>query len=195
LDGTLTAQWVVLYPPHDYFFAWRGQTTSMHSQGSVRAQFRSQETYTAQVFNATANRTETVEKKYGFDVTFYTYDSGGKHIIRQYTNVTEIDETFRESHQAGIYCDVTDIHGWTNEENRDPWTSRTSPYHWLGARKWTASPKWTTEQVIISAVVLVIVILLTGQERLSDYMEIRRRRKLRKKRQQYQVFRQEDDND
>ena len=177
LQGTLTAQWVVMYPPYDYYFAWRGETTSMHGAGTVKAEFRSQAAYTVKVFNESTNRTETVEKKRGFDVTFYTYESGGRHVIRQFTNVTSINETFRELYQTGIYCDVRDEHGWVNSENRDPWTGQTMPYHWLGSRKWQASPKWTTEQVIISVIAIASIMLIVIQRPLMEYMDERKKRK------------------
>jgi len=178
LQGTLTAQWVVMYPPYNYYFAWRGETSSMHGTGTVKAEFRSQETYKVKIFNETTNRTETIEKKRGFDVIFYTYESGGKHIIRQFTNVTSINETFREIYQTGIYCDVKDEHGWVNAENRDPWTGRTMPYHWLGSRKWQASPKWTTEQVIVAVIAIAGIMLIATQSSLMEYMDNRKKRKL-----------------
>jgi len=194
LEGTLTAQWVVMYPPHDYYFAWRGQTTSMHGLGTVKAEFRSRETYTVRVFNESSNGTETVERLRGFDVTIYTYDAGGRHVIRQYINVTGIDETFREIYQAGIYADVRDVHGWVNAGNTD-YSGQRQPYHWLGARKWTAEPRWTTEQVVISAIVLVALIIVVGQHRIGGYREQRRRERIVRRRRELQPFAGEDNDE
>jgi len=174
LQGTLTAQWVVMYPPEKYYFAWRGQTKSMHGAGTVKAEFRSEETYTVKVYNETTNKTEIIEKKKGFDLTFYTFDTGGKSIIKKFHNITKLDLYLDEIYQTGIFCDVEDEHGWINSMNRDPWTGQYLPYHWLGSRKWTASPKWTTEQFIISAIVIIILIIFFSSGKIREWQKERK---------------------
>lgn len=151
--GDLTVQWVVSYPPTDYYFSWFNIGDLFSGASKVKAEFQSNEKYlvTTQVWNENHTRivgNTTVEKCKPFTLHFYYLDKqGGQKTLKILTDVTSGSWEFDDVHDSGIYCEVTDIHEWQDVK----W--------WLGSRKTMAAPKYPLDRIIIGVLVISATIL------------------------------------
>lgn len=152
-SGDLTVQWVVSYPPTDYYFSWFNVGDLFSGISKVKAEFQSNEKYLVTVPVWDENHTKivkntTTEQYKPFTLFFYYLDKqGGQKTLKTITECTGGSWEFDDVHDSGIYCEITDIHDWKDAE----W--------WLGSRKAMASPQYPLDRIIIGVLVVSATIL------------------------------------
>jgi len=152
-SGDLLVQWVVSYPPTDYYFSWFDTSNPFNTLPQAKAEFDSLEYYRVTTPVWDENHTRIIdntskEVKKPFDIHFYHLDkTGGQVTLKLLNNVTKGSWVFDDIYQGGIYCEIIDIHEWKFTE----W--------WLGSQKASAAPFFSIEKLIVGIIAVVIMIL------------------------------------
>ena len=160
-NGEITVQWVVTYPPTDYYYSWFDIGDLFSGISKVKAEFHSNEKYLVEVPVWDVNHTEiidtkVVEKTKPFTLHFYYLDKhGGQKTLKLLNNCTSGSWEFDDVYDGGIYCELTDIHDWIYTK----W--------WLGARKSAAAPQYPLEKILIGLIVIVVFIMVL--KRIFDW--------------------------